>query len=137
QGRQEISIQILHRIPDGRACSVLRGMKRKKFIALSTAGLAGLWVSPAVCSIENRTFQKTGSSYPFRRYRSGHSLAPVYQVTPDDGFYLHTFFDVCPWSPSGKYLAVTKLPYQGRKPVLGDIAEVCVVDLENQTIRSL
>lgn len=105
---------------------------------MSTAGLASLLVSPGVFAVENRIFErKDGGAYPFRQYRPEHSLAPVYQVTPDDGFYLHTFFDVCPWSPSQKLLAVTKLPYQGRKPVLGDLAEVCVIDLENQKIRSV
>lgn len=112
-------------------------MERKKFISLTTAGLASFWVSPGVFSIGNNSFKETGSSYPFKKYRPENSLAPVYQVTPGDGFYLHTFFDVCPWSPSGRYLVVTKLPYQGRKPLLGDLAEVSVVDLENQSIRNV
>src|SRR5690606_16335691 len=112
-------------------------MDRKKFISLSTAGLAGLFASPEVFSIGNPAFERSNRAYPFRKYRPDRSVAPVYQVTPDDGYYLHTFFDVCPWSPSGKLLAVTKFPYQGRKPVLGDLAEVCLVDLENQTIRSI
>lgn len=112
-------------------------MNRKKFISFSTAGFLSFLVSPGVFSIGNNTFKRIGISYPFKKYRPESSLTPVYQVTPDSGFYMHTFFDVCPWSPSGKYLAVTKLPFQGRKPVLGDIAEVALVDLENQTIRNI
>ena len=75
-------------------------------------------------------------SFDFKTYRPGKTLAPVTQVTPEDGYYIHSFYDTCPWSPDGKLLAVTKLPYQGKKPVRGDVAEVCVVDLEAQTIRS-
>jgi hypothetical protein len=58
-------------------------------------------------------------------------------VTPDDGFYIHTFYDVCPLSPSQQFLVVTKLPYQGQAPRWGDTAEVCVIDLENETIQTV
>lgn len=75
--------------------------------------------------------------YDFRPYRPGKGPASVLCVTPDDGYYLHTFFDICPWSFSGRYFAVTKLPYQKRKPQWGDIAEVCVIDLRRQTIRTV
>src|SRR3546814_149891 len=44
---------------------------------------------------------------------------------------------ICPWSPSGRYLALTKLPYQRRKPLWGDTADVCVVDLEKRAIRTV
>ncbi len=58
-------------------------------------------------------------------------------VTPEDGFFLHTFYDVCPFSPSNRYLAVTGFPYQGKKPVYGDKAKVCVIDLHQKTIQVL
>ena len=76
-------------------------------------------------------------SYDFRPYQPGKTFGTVTCVTPRDGPYLHTFYDVCPFSPSQRYLAVTKFPYQGRKPVLGDIAEVCVIDLHEQTIEAV
>jgi len=75
--------------------------------------------------------------FDFRPFRAGATAAPVMQVTPDDGYYVHTFYDVCPWSPSGRYLALTKLPYQRKKPVWGDTAQVCIVDLERQAIRTV
>ena len=75
--------------------------------------------------------------YAFRPYRPGKGPASVVCVTPDDGYYLHTFFDICPWSVSGRYFAVTKLPYQKKKPLWGDVAEVCVIDLQKQTIRTV
>jgi len=67
----------------------------------------------------------------------GNASVPIRKVTPDDGYYVHTYYDVCPFSPSGRYLAVTRLPYQDRIPVLGDTADVCVVDLEEETIRTV
>jgi Tol biopolymer transport system component len=59
------------------------------------------------------------------------------KVTPDDGYYVHTFYDECPWSPDGRQLAVTRLPYQQRKPQWGDVADVCIIDLEEQSIRTV
>ena len=59
------------------------------------------------------------------------------QVTPSDGFYTNAYYDVQPWSPSGRLLAVTRLPYQDRITTFGDEADVCVVDLHEQTIRTL
>ena len=69
----------------------------------------------------------------FRSYPTLHPGACATVVTPPDGAYLHTFFDVPPISPSGRYLAVTRLPFQHRGPYPGDTAEVCVIDLAERT----
>lgn len=76
-------------------------------------------------------------SYPFRAYRPGSASVPVVCVTPPDAHFTHTFYDVCPFSPCGRFLAVTRFPYQGRKAVLGDWAEVCVIDLVNESIETV
>lgn len=76
-------------------------------------------------------------TYAFRPYRPGETQVPVTCVTPGDGFYLHTFYDVCPFSPSGRYLAVTRLPFQDQEPQLGDRADVCVIDLENERLETV
>lgn len=62
---------------------------------------------------------------------------PVRIVTPDDGYYIHNFFDVRPWSPSGRYLACLKLPFQDRIPGPHDVATVCVIDLKEETISEV
>lgn len=80
---------------------------------------------------------KKPKSYPFRPYRKGKTVGNVQIITPNDGFYTNTYYDVCPWSPSQRYLAVTKMPYQDQITLLGDIAEVCIIDLEEQSIRSV
>lgn len=63
--------------------------------------------------------------------------APVLKVTPDGGLYQQTYFDITPYSPSQRHLVVSKFPFQDRMPVAGDIAEVCVIDLHEQTIQTI
>ncbi len=42
---------------------------------------------------------------------------------------IHRFFDTSPISPSGKYAALFRLPYENAKPKAGDAGEVVVVEL--------
>jgi WD40-like Beta Propeller Repeat len=78
-----------------------------------------------------------GSEFPApkRPYRSGQTLFDIDIVTPPDGHFMTTFFDVQPVSPSGRYLIVTKVPFINRIPYPGDKAYVCVVDLIGGTAR--
>jgi len=101
----------------------------------TSAGFGALMVAPGFWSLTTEKGNK--KQFKFREYRKGRFLAPVTCVTPDDGFYLHTFYDVVPWSPSQQYLAVTKFPYQQKTPRWNDIAEVCVIDLKNETIETV
>ncbi|HLT51164.1 MAG TPA: hypothetical protein VKZ93_04365 [Arenibacter sp.] len=110
-------------------------MTRGTFIRKTSAGIPALMIAPGVWSFVPKMEAKR--SYKFRSYRPGRFLAPVRCVTPNNGFYIHTFYDVVPWSPDQKFLTVTKLPYQGRTPRWGDTAEVCIIDLENETIQSV
>ncbi len=98
------------------------------------AGLCAAFVSGRVRAQER---QRRKRAFDFRPYRKTPTLAPVTCVTPDDGFYIHTFFDVCPFSPSGRYLAVLRLPFQDRKPDWKDTADVCVIDLQERTIQTV
>jgi hypothetical protein len=86
-----------------------------------------------------RRLRRPGRRRPvrFRRYRPGGTAAPVTIVTPGDGCYIHTFFDVCPFSPSQRLLAVTRIPLRDRDARLGDLCDVCVVDLEGRTIETV
>ena len=59
------------------------------------------------------------------------------RVTPRDAPYVHTYYDVCPFSPSQRYLAVTRLPFEDRTAVLGDTAQICVIDLQEQAVRTV
>jgi hypothetical protein len=107
-------------------------MKRRNFLVTS-AGLMASHLSGGALAVENRFSKK--KSFRFKPYRGSKTLAPIVKVTPDDGFYVHTYYDVCPFSPTQRYLAATRLPFQKRIATLGDTAEVCVIDLHEQTIQ--
>ncbi len=51
-----------------------------------------------------------------------------YRPVADDGC-IHRFFDTSPISPSGRYIAVFRLPYEDHAPVAGDEGEVVVFEL--------
>ncbi|WP_127579586.1 hypothetical protein [Paenibacillus koleovorans] len=80
---------------------------------------------------------KAATKVNFRPYAAGRTAYPVTIITPEDGCFIHTFFDVRPWSPSGRYLACLKLPFQDRLPGPDDEAIVCVIDLVEMTLVEL
>ncbi len=109
-------------------------MNRREF-ARSSAGFLAIAIAPGVWSCQRaRTAKK---NYEFVAYQADEFPAPVTRVTPDEGSYVHTYYDVCPFSPSQRYLAVTKVPYQDRNAAFGDTAEVCVIDLHEKSIETV
>jgi hypothetical protein len=46
------------------------------------------------------------------------------------GRVIHRFFDTSPLSPSGRYLALLRFPYEDRSPKAGDAADVVLVDMK-------
>ena len=46
-----------------------------------------------------------------------------------NGRGIHRFFDTSPISPSGKYIALFRLPYEDKSPIPGDEGQVVIVDL--------
>lgn len=93
----------------------------------------------AFVSASIRAEEKSRAPRPvtFRPYRPGKTLCPITAITPDDGFYIHTFYDVCPWSPSSRYLACLRMPAQDHPPEWQDRADVCVIDLQDRTIQTV
>ncbi len=65
----------------------------------------------------------------FQRYEEYSPTVPVWCVTPQTDGCFHRFFDTSPFSPSGRYLALTRLLHEDRLPEPGDVAEVVLVDL--------
>ena len=65
----------------------------------------------------------------FPRYTDFDPLVPTWCVTPNLGRTIHRFFDTSPFSPSGRYLALTRLPFEDRLPSPGDVAEIVLIDL--------
>ena len=66
----------------------------------------------------------------FPRYTDLDPKVPAWCVTPNEGRIFHRFFDTSPFSPSGRYLAALRLPYEDHGPAPGDVARVVLVDLE-------
>ncbi len=69
----------------------------------------------------------------FNRFSTGDSIVPIWNLTPEGSGYFHRFFDTCPVSPSGRYLALLKMPFEDRPPMPGEEAAIVVIDLENGT----
>ncbi len=66
----------------------------------------------------------------FPKYTQFNPLVPVWCVTPNSGKIIHRFFDTSAFSPSGRYLALTRFPFEDRLPKPADVAEIILVDLE-------
>lgn len=73
------------------------------------------------------------SSFP--RYEAFQPAVPVWCLTPRHGGYIHRFFDTSPVSPSGRYVALTRLPAEDRPPKPGERAQVVLVDLQDGAER--
>jgi hypothetical protein len=71
----------------------------------------------------------------FPAYTGFGPRVPVHCVTPDWPGAIHRFYDSSPFSPSGRHIAVTQLPFEDRLPRPGDIARIVVIDLETGESR--
>ncbi|HET9693696.1 MAG TPA: hypothetical protein VFP48_04885 [Steroidobacteraceae bacterium] len=65
----------------------------------------------------------------FPAYAQFDPRVPVHCVTPTLAGAIHRFYDSSPFSPSGRYLAVLRMPNEHRLPRPGEIADIHVVDL--------
>jgi len=73
----------------------------------------------------------------FPAYTDFAPCVPVHCVTPGGTGYIHRYYDSSPFSPSGRYIAVTRLPFEDRLPKPGDVAEIAIVDLETGALRTV
>ena len=73
----------------------------------------------------------------FPRYDRFAPSVDIRCVTPAHGGCIHRFFDTSPFSPSGRYLAVVRLPSEDREPTPGDAADVLCIDLTNGETRTV
>ena len=73
----------------------------------------------------------------FPRYTEYEPRVPVWCLTPGRGGCLHRFFDTSPISPSGRYLAFFRFPFEDRQPEPGDAGQVAIVDLKTGEERAV
>jgi hypothetical protein len=73
----------------------------------------------------------------FPAYEQFGPCVPVWCVTPGETGCIHRYYDSSPFSPTGRYLAVTRLPFEDRAPRPGDVAHIVVIDLRTGTSRTV
>ncbi len=71
----------------------------------------------------------------FPRYTDYEPRIPVWCVTPDLTGCFHRFHHSSPFSPSGRFLGLTRMRAEDRRPEPGETAEIIVVDLETGNHR--
>jgi glycosyltransferase involved in cell wall biosynthesis len=104
----------------------LSGDKKEEFPYLPLPPTAGRHGKPRTTKNDPTTLEL---SPVFPRYEDYQPRVPVWCVTPNSRGSIHRFFDTSPFSPSGRYLGLTRLPFEDRLPSPGDVAEIVVVDL--------
>lgn len=65
----------------------------------------------------------------FRRITDPFTQVPAWNITEALGRCTLRFFDTSPVSPSGRYIAITRLPCDSRLPKAGEPAEIILIDL--------
>ena len=78
-----------------------------------------------------------GPETPFTVWPIAGADCAAAAITPPDQDFIHTYYDVCPWSPSGQYLLGLRAPFTDHRNGPDDQAEVCLFDLRAQTVRPL
>src|SRR5690606_6305589 len=73
----------------------------------------------------------------FPRYTDYDPQIPVYCVTPNEGRAIHRFFDTSPFSPSGRYMALLRMPQEDRLPRPGEAARIVLIDLRTGEEREI
>ena len=113
-------------------------MQRREFIktvsaAASTLALGACTDSNDGAVVAQDSAKTTGTTYSldslFPRYTEYDPKVPTWCVTPDLDRCIHRFHLSSPFSPSGRYLGLTRLPREDRPPEPVDIAEIVLVDL--------
>ncbi|MCX7425264.1 MAG: hypothetical protein NTW96_06520 [Planctomycetia bacterium] len=112
---------------------------RRQFLQTSgrvAGGVAALAVGTRLAAAEGEA-KPVPLSEAFPRYEEFKPLVPVYCVTPKLNGCFHRFFNTSPISPSGRYLAVTRLACEDRLATPDEEAEVVLVDLQTGESRVL
>jgi len=110
----------------------LKTYKRRDFLKRSVMGIGGIGLATTFC---NPVGKKKMASLKydfdnlFPRYKLFDPLVPIWCVTPKLDRCIHRFHLSSPFSPSGRYLGLTRLSREDRSPEPGEPAEIVLVDL--------
>jgi len=110
----------------------MRTANRRTFLSVF-AGASGLALSNPGLSFSGVPTSDSSGDYDFDtlfpRYTKFDPKVPVWCVTPGIDGVFHRFHSSCPFSPSGRYLALTRLAREDKTPEPGDVAEIVLIDL--------
>ena len=110
----------------------LKTYTRREILNRTAMSIAGLGLGATIgCTHLNKfvTEPKYNLDSLFPRYKDFDPLVPVWCVTPDLDRCIHRFHLSSPFSPSGRYLGLTRLSREDRPPKPGEPAEIVLVDL--------
>ncbi len=109
-----------------------KNYKRRNFLKCTALGIGGLGLATTFCNISNNNKTNDLKYYlnkHFPRYKKFNPLVPVWCVTPELDRCIHRFHHSSPFSPSGRYLGLTRLSREDHPPEPGEPAEIVLVDL--------
>lgn len=106
-------------------------INRRRFLQSSTqaAGAVAMMLSAPSIHAATRSAARDFDQH-FPRYTAYDPEVPVWCVTPDIDRCIHRFHLSSPISPSGRYLALTRLSREDRPPLPGEAAEIVLVDFQ-------
>lgn len=113
--------------------NVGNSINRRGFLSSSgqlAGGVAALATGAQLALGAGKQKPKFELSDAFPRYEKFNPKVPVYCATPELDGCFHRFFNTSPISPSGRYLAVTRLLHEDRLSLPGESAEIVLVDLK-------
>jgi hypothetical protein len=109
-------------------------MQRREFILAMSAAASTLALGACGKSEDGNEIVLAQPEHPldahFPRYTDFDPAVPTWCVTPDLDRCMHRFHLSSPFSPSGRYLGLTRLSREDRYPDPGEMAEVVLVDLQ-------
>ena len=108
------------------------GFTRRNFLKQSALAMGGIGLSSALyqaCENVKTDVFTYNLDKLFPRYDKFDPQIPVWCVTPDIDRCIHRFHLSSPFSPSGRYLGLTRLSREDHSPEPGEQAEIVLVDL--------
>ena len=105
---------------------------RRDFLKKSLMGLGGISLVSTLGFMPRKNREgilKYKLDNYFPRYTGFDPKVPIWCVTPDIDRCIHRFHSSSPFSPSGRYLGLTRLSREDRPPKPGEVAEIVLVDL--------
>ncbi|WP_414661482.1 hypothetical protein [Horticoccus sp. 23ND18S-11] len=113
-------------------------MNRRAFLAQTTTALAAgatasLWAASSGPTAASGAMKPPAFFNRFPACTDFEAVVPIVRIATNR--IIHRFFDTSPISPSGRYVALFRLPNEVRTPQPGESGDVVLVDLETAQER--